>query len=53
MGQRLEIYTPEAHAQTFLDVAARYGIEARIIGRVEDAEHKELLIQKGGEMIRY
>jgi phosphoribosylformylglycinamidine cyclo-ligase len=53
MGQRLEIYTPAAHAQTFLDLAVRYGIEAQVIGRVEDAERRELLILKGGETIRY
>jgi phosphoribosylformylglycinamidine cyclo-ligase len=53
MGQRLEIYTSAAHAQTFLDIAFRYGIEARVIGRVEEAAHKELVIVRDGKEIRY
>lgn len=51
MGQRLEIYTAPAHAQVFIDAAARYGIDARVIGRVEAAPKKELVIQRGGETI--
>lgn len=51
MGQRLEIYTFEKEAKTFIDIAASYGIEARIIGRVEAAEKRELLIQRGKETI--
>ena len=35
MGHRLEIYLPEAHAGRVIDVSASFGIEARVIGRVE------------------
>ena len=51
MGQRLEIYTAEEHAQVFIDAAARYGIEAKVIGRVEAAPKRELVIERGGERI--
>lgn len=36
MGHRMEVYLPESHAQAALDVAAEFGIDARIIGRVEE-----------------
>jgi phosphoribosylformylglycinamidine cyclo-ligase len=51
MGQRLEIYTSEP--QPFLDAAARYGIDARIIGRVEASSRKELVIARGKETITF
>lgn len=51
MGQRLEIYTQQP--QLFIDAAARYGIEARIIGRVEAAPKKELVIRRGSETITF
>jgi phosphoribosylformylglycinamidine cyclo-ligase len=53
MGQRLEIYTDAAHAKTFIDLAGNFGIEARIIGRVEAAKANELVIQRGGKEIRF
>jgi hypothetical protein len=36
-----------------IDAAASFGIDAQIIGRVEAAEQKELLIEYKGETIRY
>lgn len=38
MGHRLEVYLPEAHAQAVLDIAARFNIDAQIVGRVEAAD---------------
>ncbi|WP_338794178.1 AIR synthase-related protein [Bernardetia sp. MNP-M8] len=35
MGHRLEIYLPKEHAQTVIDISKSYGIDAKIIGRVE------------------
>jgi phosphoribosylformylglycinamidine cyclo-ligase len=35
MGHRLEIYLPEAHAQTVIGIAASFGVAGQIIGRVE------------------
>lgn len=53
MGCRLEIYCDPANAQLMIDAAASFGIDAQIIGRVEAAEQKELLIEYKGETIRY
>ena len=53
LGQRLEIYADPAHAQTFIDAAARFGIAARIIGRVESAPVTELIIRRGSNEIRF
>jgi phosphoribosylformylglycinamidine cyclo-ligase len=38
MGHRLEVYLPEGHAQRVIDIAAAFGIEARLIGRVEEGQ---------------
>ena len=53
MGCRLEIYCDAADAQLMIDAAASFGIDAQIIGSVEAAEQKELLIEYKGETIRY
>lgn len=53
MGCRLEIYCDASNAQLMIDAAASFGIDAQIIGRVEAAEQKELLIEYKGETIRY
>ena len=53
MGCRLEIYCDPANAQLMIDAAASFGIDTQIIGRVEAAEQKELLIEYKGETIRY
>jgi phosphoribosylformylglycinamidine cyclo-ligase len=53
MGCRLEIYCDAAHAQEMINVAQSFNIDAQIIGRVEAAEQKELIIEYKGETIRY
>lgn len=45
MGHRLEIYTDEATALKMIDIAHQYGIDAQIIGRVEEGLFPEVLIQ--------
>ena len=44
MGHRMEIYTAEENAQQIIHIAREFGVEARIIGHVEDAEHNHLTI---------
>ena len=44
MGCRMEIYTSDAAAASILNIASQWGVEARIIGRVEAAAQKEVLI---------
>ena len=44
MGHRMEIYIAPEHAQAIIDTAAQFGIEARIVGRVEEAASNRLTI---------
>ena len=45
MGHRLEIYTNEYNASKIINIAKSFNIGAQIIGRVEKARQKSLLIQ--------
>lgn len=38
MGHRLEVYLPQEEAQSVIDIAARFGIDAQVIGHVEAAD---------------
>jgi phosphoribosylformylglycinamidine cyclo-ligase len=53
MGCRLEIYTNEKAAAEIISLANSFGIEARIIGRVEDSEKKSLVIKTRDTEITY
>ena len=53
MGCRLELYCNPEDAQQMIEIAQSFNIEAQIIGRVEAADKKELLIQYKGEEITY
>jgi phosphoribosylformylglycinamidine cyclo-ligase len=52
MGHRLEVFTDAATAERVMMIAAKFGIEAQIVGRVEAGE-KSLIIQKGEKEWRY
>ena len=45
MGHRLEFYCNSAFANTIIDIASEFNIHAQIIGRVEDSDENELIIQ--------
>lgn len=49
MGTRLEIYTEEKDAATLIGVARQFGVEAQVIGRVEPAESRSLLVTPPGK----
>jgi len=53
MGCRLELYCDAAHADVMISAARALNIDAQVIGRVEDAEKKELVINYKGETITY
>ena len=44
MGHRMEIYVTPDHAREVIDIAGSYNIEARIVGRVEEAPTNRLTI---------
>jgi len=45
MGQRLEVYLPEAHAQQVIDLAHSFHIDAKVVGHVEDNPINQVSIQ--------
>ena len=53
MGCRLEIYCDAADADTMIAAATAFGIAAQVIGRVEEADKKELVIRLREEEIIY
>ena len=53
MGTRLEIYTNEKDAESIISVSKNFGVDAQVIGRVEDSTKKELLIKASTALIAY
>lgn len=54
MGTRLEIYTAEKDAAKLISVSESFGVEARIIGRVEEAKKQtRLSVKTAAGMIEY
>ncbi len=52
MGCRMEIYTEEDYAETIIEEAASFKIDAQIIGKVEESDNKELIIKtENGDLI--
>lgn len=45
MGHRMEIYLAKEHAQQVIDIANKYKVEAKIVGRVEASAEKKLTIK--------
>lgn len=44
MGHRMEIYVAPQYAEKIIDIASEFNIDARVIGRVEDATENKLTI---------
>jgi phosphoribosylformylglycinamidine cyclo-ligase len=44
MGHRLECYVPENISRSLIEIAAAFGIEAQVVGRVESSESRKLTI---------
>lgn len=44
MGHRMEIYLAPENAERVMEISRSFGIDARIVGRVEDAESNRLTI---------
>ena len=52
MGHRMEVYVPEALAQSIIDISASFNVPAQIVGRVEACDGKKLTIKSEfGEFI--
>jgi len=44
MGHRMELYVPESIAEGIISISESFGIEAKVIGRVEDSAEKRVSI---------
>lgn len=45
MGHRMEIYLPEHLAQNIVNISQSFGIDARVVGRVEKADYPTVRLQ--------
>ncbi|MBI34174.1 MAG: phosphoribosylformylglycinamidine cyclo-ligase [Flavobacteriales bacterium] len=45
MGHRMEIYLPEKYAADIIDVSKSFGVDAQIIGRVEESKKNKLTLK--------
>ncbi len=45
MGHRMEIYLAKQYAQSVIDISNSFGIEAKIVGRVEAAKTKQVTLK--------
>ena len=53
MGHRMEFYVPEVRAAEIVAISKNFGIAAQVIGRVEEAPVKEVLIKSPHGEFRY
>lgn len=53
MGTRMEIYTNEKDADQVISIAKNFGVNAQVIGRVEESEKQELVIMKSGTALQF
>ena len=45
MGHRLEVYLPAEYAAEVIAISQSFNIDARIVGRIEESDKKELIIR--------
>jgi phosphoribosylformylglycinamidine cyclo-ligase len=53
MGHRLEIFANEKDVEEMIRLSAAFGIEAKVVGRVDAADRKNLSLKTGEEWIEY
>ena len=53
MGHRMEIYCDKVSANSIMEISETFNVEAKVIGRVEKSEKKELIIENKEETIEF
>ena len=53
MGHRLEVYVSPEDADDVIAISQSFGIDAQVIGRIEESDHKELIIRSEFGEFRY
>ena len=52
-GHRFEVYLPQEYAQQVIEISKSFGIDARIIGRIEPSDHTHLTIHSEYGIFQY
>ena len=53
MGHRYEVYLPAAYSDEVIAISKSFNIDAQIVGRIEESDHKELIIRSEFGEFRY
>ena len=53
MGHRMEVYLPEASANRVIEISKSFGVDAKVIGRVESSERAQVTIQSSEGVFVY
>jgi len=53
MGHRMELYVKEEFADRIISISKSFGVEAKVVGRVETAERKKLTISNESGIYTY
>ena len=53
MGHRMEIYLEEKNAARVIAISKSFGIDAKVIGRVEKATQKKVTIKSAQGVFEY
>ena len=53
MGHRMELYLDPKHANTVIEIARSFNVDAKIVGRVEPSDRPQLTIDHHGEKLTY
>ncbi|MCW5911436.1 MAG: phosphoribosylformylglycinamidine cyclo-ligase [Cyclobacteriaceae bacterium] len=53
MGHRMEIYLPQQYARQVISISEAFGIEAKIIGRVEKSNKKQVTLKTENGVFEY
>ncbi len=52
-GHRFEVYLPKEYAQQVIDISKSFGIDAQVIGRIEQSDHTHLTIHSEYGVFEY
>jgi len=53
MGHRFEFYVPKDIANSIIEISKSFGVEAKIVGYVEDSDQKKLTIKSSKGVFKY
>lgn len=53
MGHRMELYVPSEIANDIIDISKSFNVDARIVGRVEKSNSKQLTISSEKGVFNY